>query len=114
MLKKSASFVLASLRSSTYRSRTPRFFPRCGLAGRTFWASCLAFSRCSRREDQWSTGLRRIGARGSEVFGTSNPELRIAPFSHVTRFSRTSLWHWQTVLVLLLGGHSLYQRVCIV
>jgi hypothetical protein len=36
MLKTSASGVLASFRSSTYRKGTPRTFTRCGLAGRTF------------------------------------------------------------------------------
>jgi len=40
MLKKSASSVLASFRSSTYPEGTPRAFTRCGLAGRTFWAAC--------------------------------------------------------------------------
>lgn len=36
MLKTSASGVLASFRSSTYRKGTPRTFIRWGLAGRTF------------------------------------------------------------------------------
>ena len=36
MLKKSASFVLASLRGSTYRKGTLRLFARCGRAGRPF------------------------------------------------------------------------------
>jgi hypothetical protein len=36
MLKKSPSFVLASLRGSTYAKSTLRFFARCGLAGRPF------------------------------------------------------------------------------
>jgi hypothetical protein len=36
MLKKRASFVLASFRPSTYRKGTPRVFTRCGLAGRAF------------------------------------------------------------------------------
>jgi len=36
MLKKSASGVLASLRSSTYESVRLRLFAHCGLAGRTF------------------------------------------------------------------------------
>ena len=40
MLKNSASGVLASLRSSTYRSIRLRLFARCGLAGRPFRASC--------------------------------------------------------------------------
>jgi len=40
MPKKSASFVLASLRDSTYRKGTPRLLARCGRAGRSFWASC--------------------------------------------------------------------------
>jgi hypothetical protein len=35
MLKTSASGVLASFRSSTYRKGTPRIVIRCGLAGRT-------------------------------------------------------------------------------
>ena len=43
MLKKSASGVLASLRSSTYRSVRLRLFARCGLAGRPFEHP----SRCS-------------------------------------------------------------------
>jgi hypothetical protein len=33
MMKKSASFVLASLRGSTYRKGTRRLFARCGRAG---------------------------------------------------------------------------------
>ena len=42
---------------------------------------------------------RRAGSgrvRGSkfEVFETSNPELRIAPFSPVSRFARQGLWPW--------------------
>jgi len=49
MLKKSASGVLTSLRSSTYRSVRLRLFARCGLAGRPFWASCARFSCCLRR-----------------------------------------------------------------
>ncbi|THJ21175.1 MAG: hypothetical protein CAF45_012980 [Nitrospira sp. CG24E] len=36
MLKKSASFVLASFRPSTYPEGTLRIFTRCGLAGRPF------------------------------------------------------------------------------
>ena len=36
MLKKAASFVLASLRDSTYRKGTPRLFARCGLADGLF------------------------------------------------------------------------------
>ena len=36
MLKKSASFVLASLRDSTYRKGTPRLFARCGRADGLF------------------------------------------------------------------------------
>ena len=36
MLKKSSSFVLASLRGSTYRSVRVRLFACCGLAGRPF------------------------------------------------------------------------------
>ncbi|TKB88466.1 MAG: hypothetical protein E8D41_15785 [Nitrospira sp.] len=43
MLKKSASFVLASLRGSTYRKGTPRLFARCGRAGQPFLASCKPF-----------------------------------------------------------------------
>ena len=35
-LKKSASFVLASLRDSTYRKGTPRLFARCGRADGLF------------------------------------------------------------------------------
>jgi hypothetical protein len=31
-----------------------------------------------------------------EVFGTSNPELLIAPFSHVARFTHHGLWRWRT------------------
>ncbi len=34
--QKSSSFVLASLKPSTYINRTPRAIVRCGLAGRTF------------------------------------------------------------------------------
>jgi cytochrome c oxidase cbb3-type subunit 3 len=34
--QKSSSFVLASLKPSTYTKRTPRAIVRCGLAGRTF------------------------------------------------------------------------------
>ena len=44
MLKKSASFVLASLKGSTYRSVRPRLFARCGLTGRPFRASAGALS----------------------------------------------------------------------
>jgi len=40
MLKQSASFVLASLRDSTYRKGMPRLLARCGRAGQPFWASC--------------------------------------------------------------------------
>jgi len=40
MLEKAASFVLASLKASTYQPRTPRPFARCGRAGRPFWSSC--------------------------------------------------------------------------
>jgi len=40
MLENPASSVLASFRPSTYPEGTPRAFTRCGLAGRTFWASC--------------------------------------------------------------------------
>jgi len=40
MLKKAASFVLASLKASTYQPRTPRPFACCGLAERPFWTSC--------------------------------------------------------------------------
>jgi hypothetical protein len=36
MLKKPASFVLASLRDSTYRKGTPRLFARCGRADGLF------------------------------------------------------------------------------
>src|SRR4029077_7709853 len=37
----------------------------------------------------WRDGL---GGRRFEVFGTSNPELQIAPFSHVSRFTRHGLF----------------------
>ena len=39
-----------------------------------------------------------LEARGPkfEVFGTSNPELRIARFSHVSRFTRHGLWRGRT------------------
>jgi len=41
MLKKSASGVLDSSKSSTYPRRVPlRFRLACGLAERPFWASC--------------------------------------------------------------------------
>ena len=40
MRKKSASGVLASLRGSPYGTSTIRVFARCGLAGRSFCASC--------------------------------------------------------------------------
>jgi len=45
MLKKTASFVLASLRGSQRtEQRTPsRLFARCGRAGRPFWPSCGIF-----------------------------------------------------------------------
>jgi hypothetical protein len=36
MLKKLATFVLASFRSSTYPKGTPRTFTRCGLADELF------------------------------------------------------------------------------
>jgi len=63
MLKKSASGVLASLRGPTYRSRTPRLFARCGLAGRTFWASCGVMSCCSGHVGHWiSSQLHRFSA----------------------------------------------------
>jgi hypothetical protein len=39
----------------------------------------LGQSGCAPRES-------RRGERGFEVFRTSNPELRIAPFGHVPRF----------------------------
>src|SRR6266849_8823907 len=41
---------------------------------------------------------RRGRARGPkfEVFETSNPELRIVPFSPVSRFMRHGLWCWRT------------------
>ena len=35
-MKKSASIVLASLKSSTYRKGTPRLLARCGRAGGLF------------------------------------------------------------------------------
>jgi len=41
MLKKPASFVLGSSKSSTYPPRVRlRFRLACGLAERPFWASC--------------------------------------------------------------------------
>ena len=33
---------------------------------------------------------------GKEVLGTSNTELRIAPFSYVLHFTRHGLWRWRT------------------
>jgi len=59
MLKKSASGVLASLWGSTYRSVRLRFFARCGLAGRPFWASCAAFPYCAKRADHWISTVPR-------------------------------------------------------
>jgi len=53
MLKKFASVVLTSFRGSTYRSVRLRLYARCGLAERDFWASCMVFSCCSRRADEW-------------------------------------------------------------
>jgi hypothetical protein len=99
MLKKSASFVLASLRSSTYRSVRLASSIAAALLNGLFvhpaWHSFVV------PDGQVSEALvcvessRETGGtsetRGSEFFGTSNPELRIAPFSHVTRFSRHSL-----------------------
>jgi len=41
----------------------------------------------------WREG--RAG-RGFEVFGTSNPELQIAPFSHISRVTPHGLWRWRT------------------
>jgi len=47
MLKMSASFVLGSSKSSTYPPRVRlRFRFACGLAGRTFWASCWFICLC--------------------------------------------------------------------
>jgi len=43
MRKKSASGVLASFSGSPYGKSTIRHFPRCGLAGRSFCASCALF-----------------------------------------------------------------------
>jgi len=40
MVKKAASFVLASHIGSTYRKGTPRLRACCGRAGRLFWPSC--------------------------------------------------------------------------
>jgi len=54
MLKKAASFVLASFRPSTYRKGTPRAFTRCGLAGQPFWASCMPCSGCPCCTSQWN------------------------------------------------------------
>jgi len=51
MQKKFASGVLASHRSSTYRSVRHRLFARCGLAGRLFCVSCAVFSCYPRRAD---------------------------------------------------------------
>jgi len=45
MLKKSASVVLGSSKSSTYPKRVRlRFQLACGLAGQPFWASCEMYS----------------------------------------------------------------------
>jgi len=41
MLKKVSSFVLVSLKTSTYQPRTSRPFAHCGLAGRPFWTSSI-------------------------------------------------------------------------
>jgi len=57
MLKKPARGVLASFRPSTYPKGTPRIFTRCGLAGRTFWASGWVYARCPRRADHWNSGV---------------------------------------------------------
>ena len=70
---------------------------------------------CLRRaQSSGTTGEypRRIAARDwrerarvqgpkFRVFGTSNHELRIAPFSHVSRFTRHSLWRWRIFSIML-------------
>src|SRR5437867_10787131 len=38
----------------------------------------------------------RVRCQKFEVLETSNRELRIAPISHVLRFTRHRLWCWQT------------------
>jgi len=50
MRKKSASGVLAALKSSPYRASSLRLFACCGLAGRPFCATCGLLS-C--RHDTW-------------------------------------------------------------
>jgi len=65
MLKKSVSFVLASLRGSTYRSL--RLFTRCGLAERTFWASCEVFFCCAVRRISSQAHLRIVETPGCKI-----------------------------------------------
>jgi hypothetical protein len=50
MLKKSASFVLTSLRDSTYRKGTPRLLARCGRADGLFEHPANPFSDITLRK----------------------------------------------------------------
>jgi hypothetical protein len=47
MLKKSASFVLVSLRDSTYRKGTPRLLAHCGRADGLFEHPAIVFPCCA-------------------------------------------------------------------
>jgi hypothetical protein len=41
-------------------------------------------------------GRARVRGPKFKVFRTSNPELPIAPFSHISGFTRHGLWRWRT------------------
>jgi hypothetical protein len=63
------------------------------------------FIRIAERD--WRDGCdgRDARVRGPkfEVFGTSNRELRVVPFSHVSRFKRHGLWQLADFFSILLG-----------
>jgi len=63
------------------------------------------FIRVAERD--WRDGRdgRDARVRGPkfEVFGTSNHELRVASFSHVSRFTRHRLWQLADFFSILLG-----------
>jgi len=68
MRKKSASGVLAALRSSPYSASTIRLFAGCGLAGRPFFASCgLLYYRHGARVDRSVLRNDRVFPRPARV-----------------------------------------------
>ncbi len=79
--------------------------------------TCGTTGKHSRRiaERDWRDRRdARVRGLKFEVFGTSNHELRVAPFAHVSHFTRHALWLLADFFSILLGLFDLDDRLALI